>query len=207
MGLSFLISTVQQKRMNKRSRIRQKSRPQRQRETQDSNTLVTPEIPLDLLIEILTRLPAKSVMRFKCMSKFISSLLCSRYFCNLFLKVPSQGPQPQPRLYMFLLDRNFYSKSLLLSSAPSTCSSSSVVFDKDLTIREMGGFYLRSVRGFICFTIFLQAHIYNPSTKQHVILPAIESNIVPGGDGSNVAYFICYDPVNDQYKLLFVRRR
>uniref|UniRef100_A0A0D3AH10 F-box domain-containing protein n=2 Tax=Brassica oleracea TaxID=3712 RepID=A0A0D3AH10_BRAOL len=43
------------------------------------------EIPEDLMIEIAARLPAKSVMRFKCISKFWSSLPLSTHFCNRFL--------------------------------------------------------------------------------------------------------------------------
>ncbi|KAF3503907.1 hypothetical protein F2Q69_00043797 [Brassica cretica] len=60
---------------------------------QDSET---GEIPEDLMIEIAARLPAKSVMRFKCISKFWSSLPLSTHFCNRFLTYQSQ----QPRFYM-----------------------------------------------------------------------------------------------------------
>ncbi|XP_010467413.1 PREDICTED: F-box only protein 8-like [Camelina sativa] len=170
------------------------------RAMQGSITWVAPEIPLDILIEILTRLPAKSVLRFKCVSKFWSSLLSSRYFCNRFLSVPSQ-----PRLYMSLLDLYHNSKSLLLSSAPSTCpsSSSSLVFDQDLTIRKMGGFFLRVLRGFICSTVDLKPHIYNPTTRQLVILPAIQGyDILAAEDRYDILYFMGHDPVNDQFKLL-----
>ncbi|KAL1205780.1 F-box only protein 8 [Cardamine amara subsp. amara] len=195
MGLSFLLAiSVHHKRMKRMSRRRR-----RQREIQNSNTWVAPEIPVDLLIQIMARLPAKSVMRFKCISKYLSSLLCSRYFCNLFLRVPSQL-QPQPRIYMTLLDDISYSKSVLLSSAPSTCLSS-VVFDQDLTLRRMGGYSLRSVRGFMCYTICLEARIYNPSIRQLVKLPFIKSSNI---DPHYVLHFLCHDPVNNQYKILCV---
>lgn len=194
MGLSFLLAVAVKQRGMKRS-WRRKSR---RREMQG---WVGPEIPLDLLIEILARLPAKSVMRFKCISKFWSSLLCSSFFCNRFIMMlPSS-----PRLYMSLLDQANYSKSVLLSSAPNPAAShSSIVFDQDLTIREMGGYYLRAVRGFIGFTVFKkEARIYNPSTRQLIILPAVvESNILAQVDKYNISYFICYDPLKDQYKVL-----
>ncbi|VVA99311.1 unnamed protein product [Arabis nemorensis] len=110
--------------------------------------------------------------------------------------------RPQPRIYMTLLDLRYnYSKSLLLSSPPTT-PPSSFEFDHDLTIHEMGGFNLHVVRGFICFTVFKRARIYNPSTRQLVILPAIESNLIAQVDDYNIFYFLCCDPVNDQYKLL-----
>jgi len=195
MGFSFLLATVQKERMKRRSRTRSRSR---RRAKQDPKTWVARYIPQDLLIEILTRLPPKSVMRFKCVSKFWSSLLSSRYFCNRFLIVPSQ---PQPSLYMCLLDRYNYSKSLILSSAPST-SPYSFVFDQDLTIRKMGGFFLRILRGFILFTRNLKARIYNPTTRQLVILPTIKESDIIAGPPYNILYFICHDPVNDRYKLL-----
>ncbi|KAG2258205.1 hypothetical protein Bca52824_077499 [Brassica carinata] len=65
---------------------------------------IAPEISFDLVIEILTRLPATSLMRFKCVSKLWSCLICSRYFSNLYLTVassPSSPPRPLG-LYMSL---------------------------------------------------------------------------------------------------------
>nr|VDD28460.1 unnamed protein product [Brassica oleracea] len=59
------------------------------------------EIPFDLIIEILTRLPVTSLMRFKCVSKLWSCLTLSRYFSNLYLMVASSPPI---RLYMSLVE-------------------------------------------------------------------------------------------------------
>lgn len=194
MGLAVLHGADTQQEITKKM-------SRRRRETHDSKTWVSPvEIPLDLLIEILTRLPVTSVMRFKCISKLWSNLFYSRYFCNRFLMmVPSPA---QPRLYMSLVDKSEDSKSLLLSSAPAT-SPSFLVLDQDLTVSDMGGHYLRVLRGFICFTVYLKARIYNPSTRQLVILPPIsDSDIIAEEDVFGILFFICHDPVNDQYKLL-----
>ncbi|XP_019086793.1 PREDICTED: F-box only protein 8-like [Camelina sativa] len=160
-------------------------------------------LPLDLLIEILTRLPAESLLKFKSVSKFWLSLLSSRDFCNRFLTVPSQ-----PRLYMSLMDRRFYSKSLLLSSAVPSPFPSTLEFDQDLTVRTMGGFDPRFLHGFICFMHYLNARIYIPTTRQLYIIPVIkESDIIAEGrdlhnDPYTIQYYMGHDPVNDQYKLL-----
>ncbi|CAL9223055.1 unnamed protein product [Arabidopsis halleri] len=204
MGLSFILAlNVQQERM---TRMRRKRRRRHHREihvdVENLKPWDAPEIPLDLLIEILTRLPGKSVLRFKCVSKFWSSLFSSRYFRNRFLMVSSQR---HSRLYMSFMDLYNDSKSMLLSSAPiSSTFPSSLVFDQDLTIRKMGGFILRVLRGFICFTVDSKPHIYNPTTRQLVILPAMEESVIIAEEEDNyeIFFFMGHDPVKDQLKLL-----
>ncbi|CAH8262812.1 unnamed protein product [Arabidopsis lyrata] len=44
----------------------------------------TESIPLDLTIEILKRLPAESIFRFRCVSKQWCSITCSRHFIDSF---------------------------------------------------------------------------------------------------------------------------
>ncbi|VVA93158.1 unnamed protein product [Arabis nemorensis] len=41
--------------------------------------------PIDLILEILSRLPAKSTGRFRCVSKLWSSMLHRPYFTELFM--------------------------------------------------------------------------------------------------------------------------
>ncbi|CAH2038882.1 unnamed protein product [Thlaspi arvense] len=162
----------------------------------------TLELPMDLVTdEILTRLPAKSLMRFKCVSKHWLSVICSKYFSNRFLTVPA------PRLYLSLRDLNDKGKSVILSLAPSSSSSttpSSFVVDHDLTIPRMGGNIVQFFRGFMCYIYRSRAHIYNPATRQLVTLPFINSRnmIVPRGGDKVVYYYFGHDPINDQYKVV-----
>uniref|UniRef100_M4DBY3 F-box domain-containing protein n=1 Tax=Brassica campestris TaxID=3711 RepID=M4DBY3_BRACM len=96
------------------------------------------EIPNDVVMEeILARLPAKSLMRFKCVSKLWSSLISSRYFSNRFLTVPTR---PRPRIYMCLQDNNDYSNSVTLSLAPDTTNPNRFVVDHNLTCPRVGGY-------------------------------------------------------------------
>ncbi|CAF2045076.1 BnaA09g27460D [Brassica napus] len=55
----------------------------------------TKHIPLDLTMEILSRLPVKSIVRFGCVSKLWSTLTRHQSFINLFASRSSSG---QPRL-------------------------------------------------------------------------------------------------------------
>ncbi|KAG2258372.1 hypothetical protein Bca4012_021706 [Brassica carinata] len=159
------------------------------------------EIPFDLVIDILTRLPPKSLMRFKSVSKLWSSLICSKYFSNSFRKVPS----PRPRLFMWLGMDN---KNVLLSSSSSpdldVSTMSSLVVDQDLTIPTMEGYFVFQVfHGLMCFTNGQSAQIYNTTTRQLVVLPGIEeSNILAENEKSKrTMYCIGHDSVRDEYKV------
>ncbi|CAN6816846.1 unnamed protein product, partial [Brassica oleracea var. botrytis] len=58
-------------------------------------------IPLDLALEILSRLPAKSIMRYRCVSKLWSSSITLTYFINSFASRSSK--QPRSLLLIFFL--------------------------------------------------------------------------------------------------------
>ncbi|ESQ35491.1 hypothetical protein EUTSA_v10009896mg, partial [Eutrema salsugineum] len=151
--------------------------------------------------EILTRLPAKSLMRFKCVSKLWSSVISSRYFSNRFLTVPS------PRLYICLWDKNdfrYISETLSLAPLDASPNPSSFVVDHDLTVPKRGGYILQNLRGFICFTYWKKPRIYNPATRKLVTLPGLKSNhiIVPPGEVLMDQYYFGYDPANDQFKVV-----
>ncbi|CAA7045649.1 unnamed protein product [Microthlaspi erraticum] len=50
-------------------------------------------IPTDLIIEIFSRLPGKSIARFRCLSKLWSSTLRRPFFTELFLTRSSGRPR------------------------------------------------------------------------------------------------------------------
>ncbi|CAH8392280.1 unnamed protein product [Eruca vesicaria subsp. sativa] len=157
------------------------------------------KIPMDLVMgEILTRLPAKSLMRFKCVSKLWSSLIRSQYFTHRFFTVSSQ---PRPRFYICLADlANNYSTVI---SAPQT--SSCFVVDHDLTAPRRGGYIWQNLRGFMCYTFYRKPRIYNPATRQLVTLPTFKSKFIPPAPSERVEavyYYFGHDPVNDQYKVI-----
>ncbi|XP_013617966.1 PREDICTED: putative F-box protein At5g62660 [Brassica oleracea var. oleracea] len=175
--------------------------------------VVAPEIPWNLMIEILTRLPAKSLMRFKCVSKTWSLLIRSRYFSNLYLTVAS--PRRPPCLYMSLMNHYMCDsigvcqsprESQLLSLSSST-SNSAESFDLDLTMQGMGGHDMVVLRGLILYIVCGKACIYNPTTRQSVTLPVRPvikfSQKVKGCDES-IIYYFGHDPVLDQYKILCI---
>ncbi|CAN6989640.1 unnamed protein product [Brassica oleracea var. botrytis] len=152
--------------------------------------------------EVLTRMPAKSLMRFKCVSKLWSSLISSPCFRDRFLTVPTRQ---RPHLFMCLQDVNDHSSSVTLSLVPDvnshdTPSSSSSSFVVDLTIPRMrGGYICQNLRGFMCYDLWQKPRIFNPATRQLVTLPpAFNPNTTKG----TVSYYFGHDPITDQYKVV-----
>ncbi|XP_010478006.1 PREDICTED: putative F-box protein At5g62660 [Camelina sativa] len=165
---------------------------------------VAPEIPLDLLVEVLTRLPAKSLMRFKCVSKQWSSLIRSRYFNNRYLTVATP-PRP-PHLYIGFVDQDDGESVLLSFLSSSSSSGSAESFDQDLTMIGVGGTEMVALRGLILYTVCAKACIYNPTTRQSVTLPAVKYDnmfmFAEEGLTKDIRYVLGYDPVLDQYKVV-----
>ncbi|KAG5409973.1 hypothetical protein IGI04_006292 [Brassica rapa subsp. trilocularis] len=160
------------------------------------------ELPMDLITEeILTRLPVKSLMRFKCVSKLWLRLISSRYFTHRFLTVHS------PRLYMCLWDANDYLNCEILSSAPldaTTTTPSPFLVDHYLTTPRMGRPILQNLGGFMCYIYWNKPRMYNPATRQLVTLPFKKSDhmIVPPGGKKIVRYYFGDEALNHKYKVV-----
>ncbi|CAA7029011.1 unnamed protein product [Microthlaspi erraticum] len=154
-------------------------------------------LPFDLVLEILKRLPAKSLMRFKCVSKEWSSVISGPYFTKLFLTATGQQA---PRLFLCLVERDV--ENLLLSSSTSPPDKNWFVVSQDLTIPKLPSLYFfNGLHGLICFTISsTEACVYNPTTGQLLKLPSINNSNMP--QMVTTRYFIGHDPVSDQYKIL-----
>ncbi|CAL9232497.1 unnamed protein product, partial [Arabidopsis halleri] len=131
------------------------------------------DVPLDVAMEILMRLPVKSVARFLLLSK--SSL--------------------EPRLLVVFIDldrkwncEDWYFFSLS-SSSTSYLSRVTCPFPDHVC-------YSHYVNGLISFGYGLEKFIANPSTGTSKVLGRVQTS-------STVAHsFLGYDPVNDEYKLL-----
>ncbi|XP_024010477.1 putative F-box protein At3g52320 [Eutrema salsugineum] len=171
----------------------------KKKEEEMSLTVALPDIPEELLIEILTRLPVKSLMRYKCVSKLWLSLITSRYFTDLFLKSSSHGR----RFFAYLVDQETRIKyALLASSSDHDHSDTTVsVIDQDLAMSKIEGRFVSVARGLACFTSQKSVRISNLHTRQVVELPELISATIVNNNMSN---YFGHDPVNDEYKVLSV---
>ncbi|KAJ0253538.1 putative F-box protein [Hirschfeldia incana] len=200
MGLSFRLTAV--KELKKKKKKKKKLEVGRARRCRRAPAVSILQIlPEDLLTEILLRLPAKSLMRFKCVSKLWSSLISSRCFTNIFLNT-----RQQRRLFMHLVNKENHSEFALLSSSPNIPDSDRAavsVLKRDLNMPWMlGGEFVSALRGLLCVRVQGRLLICNLTTKQLVELPTIRrtTRLVD----NNVWDYFCHDPVHDEYKALNV---
>ncbi|KAL0719798.1 hypothetical protein Bca4012_069122 [Brassica carinata] len=153
-------------------------------------------IPTDLIIEILSRLPEKSVARFSCVSK-------------LWTSITSDPSFPRPRLLLCFQKHD----DLFVSSIPqhtqknSNCSSysSSLSFyhhhhKTKLPVNFLHCTCTESVHGLICFEL-KKPIVWNPSTRSFIRLPAIPE---PCKDWKKSTLLLGYDPVEGKHKVVCV---
>ncbi|CAA7061265.1 unnamed protein product [Microthlaspi erraticum] len=166
---------------------------------------ISDSIPNDVLLEIFSRLPAKSVGRFRCVSKQWGSMLRHRYFTELFLTMS----RARPRL-LFALNRdnewsffstpqlhNPYGNSTSLEATfHMKLSQFSLVYGTTFSCLTSGLMYFSSVRISPKEWDNGVHVIFNPTSRQYVSLPrAIGSNS-----------FIGFDPIDKQHKVLLTGR-
>ncbi|KAF8048708.1 hypothetical protein N665_2429s0007 [Sinapis alba] len=129
----------------------------------------TRHIPLDLVLDILSRLPAKPLLRFQAVSKLWFSIIRSKDFVDTFLT----RSKTRPRL--LLTFKHFDSRKRFIFSAPEhedDKTSSPVMARHDMTISDLV-YYIRSrpLNGLVCCTRGSSIAVCNPTTRQIVTLP------------------------------------
>ncbi|XP_010480784.1 PREDICTED: putative F-box protein At5g42430 [Camelina sativa] len=152
-------------------------------------------IPIDLFHEIFTRLPAKSIGKFCCVSKQWASILDRQDFTELFLTRSST----RPRL-LFAVQR--YGEWLFFSSPqtqnPYEKSSLALAADFHIKLRLDEGYYrCEYTSGLIYFSGTKSQVICNPITGQHAILPKADREL---------RSFFGFDPIDKQYKVLLINK-
>ncbi|KAL1205014.1 putative F-box protein [Cardamine amara subsp. amara] len=165
-------------------------------------------IPTDLILEIFSRLPAKSVARFRCLSKLWWSMLSRPYFTNWFLTRSSARPR---LLFVVEGDCEWLLSSTSQPENPYGKSSLVVAADFHLKFSEDRKFAKRSdcsyVSGLIHFhkmwidyntgALSALSVICNPSTGQYATLPELRTK-------KDSASFLGFDPIDKQFKVLIM---
>ncbi|KAL0800394.1 hypothetical protein Bca101_055569 [Brassica carinata] len=173
--------------------------------TQSSTTSLTyvggnsEMLPIDLIIEILQRLPAKTIAKCRCVSKQWGSLLCNPHFTKSFLTCSSTRPR---LLFTFEFGGKWHFFS---SPQPQNVDEQVVIADYHMSFS--GDWYKQiciSANGFIYLydKMMLKEKmervpvICNPSTGQKIYLPKVLAK------NKDLRSFLGYDPIENQLKVL-----
>ncbi|XP_010479100.1 PREDICTED: F-box protein At1g53790 isoform X2 [Camelina sativa] len=180
------------------------------------NSVVVREIPTDLLMDIFSRVPAKSVARFCCVSKLWESIICHPDFAEFYFTMSSctTTPPRRPPLLFFTLEDD---GKLFFFSSPHTPTQKDPHHENKASLvstryhvhrKNTPTNYASDVGsplcGFICHrdrgspdTIV----ICNPATGQSVTLPKVKLK----GINTDTRPFLGYDPIGKQLKVLCIK--
>ncbi|ESQ47986.1 hypothetical protein EUTSA_v10022199mg [Eutrema salsugineum] len=157
-------------------------------------------IPHDILIDIFSRTPSKSIARSRCVSKTWKSILHGPDFTKLFLRRSLSRPR---LLFTFIEDESLFFFSSSQPQKPD--KNSSLVANADHHTKfshHVSSGICRSVNGQICtqdrgwrYTVPV---ICNPSTGESIILPLLEL------DRIDEKRYFGYDPIDKKFKVLGV---
>ncbi|KAL0801149.1 hypothetical protein Bca101_056325 [Brassica carinata] len=163
-------------------------------------------IPIDLFIEILLRLPAKSIARCRCVSKSWAYILRRTCFTELFLTRSRSRPQ-----ILFSCRKNgelfFFSTPHVQNPERSSRVTASYHMKFPFDDRSYYEGCFVPVNGLVCLPHLLESKkrvpmICNPSTGQSFVLPKVRTK------GCDMVYsYLVYDPVGKEFKLFSMTAR
>ncbi|XP_010480512.1 PREDICTED: F-box protein At1g30790-like [Camelina sativa] len=155
-------------------------------------------LPTDLEVEILSRLPSKSLMKLRCVSKIWSSIIRSQRFVDSFYALSSTRSRFtvafSSGIYALDATRRLFIFSSSFEEEDLSSSPSSLVAKLDMIIPSVSRTYpyrCPSIHGFVGCANTSKFIVCNPSTKQVITLPI-------QGDRASLGY----DPVGRQFKVL-----
>ncbi|EOA33236.1 hypothetical protein CARUB_v10021323mg, partial [Capsella rubella] len=165
----------------------------------DDDTSQSQHIPLDLTIEIFSKLPARSIGRFRSVSNLWSTITTSQYFINSFT-MRSLAARPSVLIFVYQGDKLFVFSSTLnknSSGCPLSCVGSYQFPNPDLGSLER----YHSLHGLIFLVGSKKLVIWNPTMKEFFTLPE------PQGRKEGECHPGCilgYDPIYREYIVLRV---
>lgn len=153
-------------------------------------------LPLELITEILCRLPAKNLLCCRCVSKPWCALIDSPSFIKLHLK---HSIETTANLEIILKTAHLYCVGFDFEDTPKELHHPLMCYNHGIKV-------LGSCNGLLCIcNVVDDIALWNPSIKQHRMVPflPIELKRYFGTCSCTVHVFgFGYDPINDDYKVV-----
>ncbi|KAJ8565988.1 hypothetical protein K7X08_008564 [Anisodus acutangulus] len=159
-------------------------------------------LPQEIIFEILLRLPVKSLLRMRCVSKSLLSLVSTPQFIRTHLKF-STKKQDYARYSLLFTTSNEYSLRFYNCSLyPIMYQESPHISDElDFPCKEPFVHYnvVGSCNGLFCIDCSSDLFLWNPSIRKLKNLPFFGSNMY---NSSYLAYGFGYNECQDDYKVV-----
>ncbi|XP_016581867.2 F-box/kelch-repeat protein At3g06240-like [Capsicum annuum] len=156
-------------------------------------------LPEQIVEEILSRLPLRSLLRFKCVSKIWEALISDPYFHKMMMH-QSPDSNSQKLLIRKMFGDTAPSRFKFYSSSLSTFEDVQQL-DPPLT-HYVGRYHIfSSFDGLVLLAADTQLFLWNPLTRETVLLPYTEYNII------YTSFGLGYDDATDGYKILKLNMR
>ncbi|PHU29648.1 hypothetical protein BC332_01741 [Capsicum chinense] len=166
------------------------------------------DVPPEVITEILSRLPVKSLLRFRCVSKSFKSLIDSPKFIKAHLK-QQQEPNPNANLNL-ILEAHYKTDNLFSLEFTTNTSAQHHPKKLDHPLKQIYGptQVLGSCRGLVYISNNMSDNgIWNPSTKRFRRLPVCKFDRAPCKQGPGMEQ-ICqgfgYDRTDEDYKVVTI---
>jgi len=164
-----------------------------------------PTLPLDLISEILCRLPVKLLLQFRCVCKSWNSLLTDPIFAGKHLRLSTKLlVHTSAHSYLSHLSYMYVLKFYPLDSVFTNVTTNHITeleFPSDHYVYFAGSF-----NGIICLAIdyggFVTVRLWNPSIRKFKELPSLEKQQNPYQ--VLMMYGFGYDAVSNDYKVVVV---
>ncbi|KAL0718649.1 hypothetical protein Bca4012_067972 [Brassica carinata] len=180
--------------------------------TPGEKTNLSVSIPVDVIINILSRLPLKSIAQCRCVCKLWSSI-ARRPNYNLLFPIKPPDTPTRRILFAFKVGSNlFFYSSPQQQQDPDNSNSPIVATRHDINLGSDLQQLCRPVRGLVCSQHIGKncswAVISNPVTGEIVTTPklTIEGIHLKDRIRGKVDYSFGYDPINKQFKVLRITR-
>lgn len=165
--------------------------------------LPLPFIPNELIEEILSRLPVKSLLKLRCVCKSWKSLISDPYFIKKHLLISSQNIDfTHHRIIVSSTTAEFNLKSCSVSSLFHNPSTISEELNYPVKNKYRHDGIIGSCNGMLCFAIKAECVLlWNPSIRVSKKSPPLGNNWRPG---CYTAFGLGYDRLSDDYKVVAV---
>ncbi|XP_059650282.1 putative F-box protein At5g52610 [Cornus florida] len=171
--------------------------------TRRAKSKAIPPLLEDLILEIFSRLPVKSLFRFRSVCKRWLTIIDSPSLVDLHLSQSQTRPcGPQILVSFSGPDSKHYFYSASLEGGPAV---------RLLSLPGCERYVSESLNGLVCFYNGRYVYVINPSTREFRLLPASHSNYenfkfdnLRSGVEFYSIYSFGFDPSTNEYKVLHI---